>query len=87
MRLQYVALLPPALLAVKRRGGPVAQLWVLFAIFQLFRASIFSGKIWGSKLWRRGGEGGASDENVAAAAAQRELTVKVSSWYDSGRRL
>ena len=82
-----VALLPPALLAVKRRGGPVAQLWVLFAIFQLFRASIFSGKIWGTKLWRRGGEGGASDENVAAAAAQRELTVKVSSWYDSGRRL
>lgn len=48
-----VALLPPVLLAVKRRGGTVAQLWTCFAIFQLFRATLFSGKIWGDKLWQR----------------------------------
>ena len=39
-------LLPPALLRVKVLGGNVEQVWACFAIFQMFRAASFAGKIW-----------------------------------------
>lgn len=39
-------LLPPALLRVKALGGNVEQVWACFAVFQLFRAACFTGKIW-----------------------------------------
>jgi Na+-driven multidrug efflux pump len=39
-------LLPPALLRVKVLGGNVEQVWACFAVFQLFRAACFAGKIW-----------------------------------------
>jgi Na+-driven multidrug efflux pump len=41
-----VALLTPALLAVKTRGGPVALVWTCFAAFQACRAALFSGYLW-----------------------------------------
>jgi Na+-driven multidrug efflux pump len=51
------ALLPPALLQIKFRQGTVAQIWGCFAIFQLFRAFFFLGKVWGapflSKLFQK----------------------------------
>eukprot|EP00980_Cylindrotheca_fusiformis_P007817 scaffold1669_cov129-Cylindrotheca_fusiformis.AAC.28 len=40
------ALLPSALLQVKRIGGNVEQVWACFAAFQLFRATCFAGRIW-----------------------------------------
>jgi hypothetical protein len=43
-------LLPPALLRIKRIGGTVVDVWSAFAIFQLFRALCFVGRIWGGKL-------------------------------------
>ena len=46
------ALLPPALLQVKFRQGDVSQVWACFVVFQLFRALLFSGKIWGGSVWR-----------------------------------
>ena len=49
--LASTALLPPALLQVKFRGGDVGQVWACFAVFQLFRALCFTGKIWGRSLW------------------------------------
>jgi len=49
--LASTALLPPALLQVKFRGGDVGQIWACFAVFQLFRALCFTGKIWGRSLW------------------------------------
>ena len=39
-------LLPPALIRVKTLGGNVEQVWLCFAIFQLFRSLCFAGKIW-----------------------------------------
>jgi hypothetical protein len=45
--LATTALLPPALLMVKRRGGPVMLIWACFAAFQAFRASIFTWRVWG----------------------------------------
>ena len=46
-------LLPPALLAVKRAGGPVVNVWWCFAAFQCGRAACFTAAIWGAGLWRR----------------------------------
>eukprot|EP00934_Nitzschia_sp_Nitz4_P003157 Nitzschia sp. Nitz4//scaffold308_size21609//897//2761//NITZ4_008600-RA/size21609-augustus-gene-0.40-mRNA-1//1//CDS//3329547146//3147//frame0 len=46
------ALLPPALLQVKRTGGNVEQIWGCFALFQLFRALCFVGRIWIGPLRR-----------------------------------
>jgi Na+-driven multidrug efflux pump len=40
------ALLPPVLWRVKTSGGNVAQVWSCFAVFQLFRALCFAGRIW-----------------------------------------
>ena len=46
-------LLPPALLAVKRRGGPVALVWTAFGVYQGFRAALFTARIWGPRLLRK----------------------------------
>ena len=40
------ALLPTALLRIKLTGGTVEQVWACFAVFQLFRALLFAGRIW-----------------------------------------
>lgn len=45
--------LPFALIQIKRAGAPVAQVWGCFAAFQLFRATMFAGKIWGGALVSR----------------------------------
>lgn len=45
-------LLPPALLRVKMSGGNVEQVWACFAVFQLFRALCFGGKVWGRSIAR-----------------------------------
>jgi Na+-driven multidrug efflux pump len=45
-------LLPPALLRVKILGGNVEQVWACFAVFQLFRAACFAGKIWARPVWK-----------------------------------
>lgn len=47
------ALLPPSLLRVKMSGGTVEQVWACFAIFQLFRAICFAGKIWAGPVTKR----------------------------------
>jgi Na+-driven multidrug efflux pump len=47
------ALLPPALVRVKLSGGNVEQVWACFAAFQLFRALLFSGRIWAGPIARR----------------------------------
>ena len=44
------ALLPSALLWVKKIGGNVEQVWGCFAAFQLFRATCFVGRIYGGPL-------------------------------------
>ena len=49
------ALLPNVLLRIKKAGSAngVVQVWMYFAVFQLFRALCFSGKLWGRRLWNR----------------------------------
>ena len=47
------ALLPSALVRVKMIGGNVEQVWACFAVFQLFRATCFGGKIWLPSLVRK----------------------------------
>lgn len=44
------ALLPPALIRVKLLGGNVEQVWACFAVFQLFRAACFAGRIWSGSV-------------------------------------
>jgi Na+-driven multidrug efflux pump len=39
------ALLPPVLRYVRAGGGPVSQVWLCFATFQLFRSSCFVGRL------------------------------------------
>lgn len=39
------ALLPPVLRRIRSGGGPVSQVWICFALFQLFRSSCFLGRI------------------------------------------
>mmetsp|Transcript_9646 Transcript_9646/g.21469 ORF Transcript_9646/g.21469 Transcript_9646/m.21469 type:complete len:569 (-) Transcript_9646:64-1770(-) len=39
------ALLPPVLRRIRSGGGPVSQVWVCFALFQLFRSACFLGRI------------------------------------------
>jgi Na+-driven multidrug efflux pump len=46
-------LLPPALLQVKFRNGNVAQVWGCFVVFQMFRALMFTGRIWGGFAMQR----------------------------------
>ncbi len=43
--LTSTALLPPVLRKIRAGGGPVVQVWVCFALFQLFRSFCFLGKI------------------------------------------
>jgi Na+-driven multidrug efflux pump len=43
------ALLPPVLRRIRSGGGPVQQVWVCFALFQLFRSSCFLGRIWATR--------------------------------------
>lgn len=50
------ALLPSALLRVKHVGGNVEQVWACFAVFQLFRATCFAGRIWSGPVLKRFGE-------------------------------
>lgn len=47
------ALLPSALLRVKFMGGKVDQVWACFAVFQLFRATAFAGRIWSKAVVNR----------------------------------
>lgn len=47
------ALLPPALLQIKFRGGSVEHVWAAFCVFQTFRALTFAGRIWGGYALRR----------------------------------
>lgn len=49
-------MLPPALIRVKVMGGNVEQVWACFAVFQLFRAGFFAGRIWSGTLWKAIGE-------------------------------
>ena len=51
--LATIALFPPFLLAIKRRHAPVALVWYAFAVFQAFRAVLFTGRIWGGRLLPR----------------------------------
>ena len=51
--LMSTALLPSALMRVKIIGGNVEQVWACFAMFQLFRATFFGGKIWLPSLLRK----------------------------------
>jgi len=44
------ALLPPALLRIKDMGGNVEQVWACFAVFQLCRAGLFTGRIWSGSV-------------------------------------
>ena len=48
-----VALLPPALIAAKQRGGPIVLVWTIFAVFNLCRAILFGARVWGSQLLER----------------------------------
>ena len=68
------ALLPTALLRVKHIGGNVVQVWAIFAVFQLFRATCFAGRIWsGSVLQGITGmfsAGGETDKKVKQAKSK-----------------
>ena len=46
-------LLPPALLRIKKLQEPVSYVWGAFAVFQLFRAFCFTGRIWGGSIARK----------------------------------
>jgi len=39
------ALLPPVLRKIRAGGGPVSQVWICFALFQLFRSSCFVARL------------------------------------------
>lgn len=39
------ALLPPVLRRIRAGGGPVSQVWICFALFQLFRSACFVGRL------------------------------------------
>lgn len=56
------ALLPPVLRRIRAGGGPVSQVWVCFALFQLFRSSCFAGRL------LMGGGGEKTKEAEAAVA-------------------
>jgi Na+-driven multidrug efflux pump len=59
------ALLPPALIyGVKLVKGPVVNVWWGFAFFQLFRATCFTGRLWGGKLLAMGHKGKKSARRV-----------------------
>jgi hypothetical protein len=41
--------LPPVLRKIRSGGGAVQQVWVCFALFQLFRSTCFLGRIWATR--------------------------------------
>ena len=43
------ALLPPVLRRIRSGGGAVQQVWICFALFQLFRSFCFLGRIWATR--------------------------------------
>mmetsp|Transcript_32318 Transcript_32318/g.78272 ORF Transcript_32318/g.78272 Transcript_32318/m.78272 type:complete len:322 (+) Transcript_32318:799-1764(+) len=43
--LASTALLPPVLRRIRAGGGPVSQVWICFALFQLFRSACFAGRL------------------------------------------
>eukprot|EP00592_Proboscia_alata_P028671 CAMPEP_0194445334 /NCGR_PEP_ID=MMETSP0176-20130528/127799_1 /TAXON_ID=216777 /ORGANISM="Proboscia alata, Strain PI-D3" /LENGTH=738 /DNA_ID=CAMNT_0039271875 /DNA_START=9 /DNA_END=2225 /DNA_ORIENTATION=+ len=48
------ALLPPVLFRIKRSSeGTVGMIWNAFAVFQLFRAVMFAGRLWGGRFLRK----------------------------------
>ena len=47
------ALFPSIVFKVKQAQGPVVHVWACFAGFQLFRALMFTGRIWLPKLWMK----------------------------------
>ena len=47
------ALLPSALMRIKVTGGNVEQVWACFAVFQLFRATLFAGRIWSGPVLKK----------------------------------
>jgi len=69
------ALLPPALIRVKVLGGNVEQVWACFAVFQLFRAAFFSGRIWSGSLFKsfanifRGGDASGEAKRAGVKAS------------------
>jgi len=52
------AVFPFFLLKIKASAGPVVNIWWGFALFQLFRALCFTGRLWGGVLIDRLGLGG-----------------------------
>lgn len=46
-------LFPFGLLKLKSGSGPVSNVWYGFVLFQLFRATCFTGKIWGAPLLKK----------------------------------
>jgi Na+-driven multidrug efflux pump len=69
-------LLPPALIRVKVLGGNVEQVWACFAVFQLFRAACFAGKIWTRPVLKGlstylGGSGGGGSSGTAKVVGKQ----------------
>ena len=58
-------LLPPGLLRIKTMQGTVEQIWGAFAVFQLFRATCFTGRIWGGRIMKSLFGGVTKDEGKA----------------------
>jgi len=47
------AVFPFALFKIKHASGPVVNIWFGFALFQLFRAVCFTGKLWGGEVLKK----------------------------------
>lgn len=60
-------LLPSGLLQIKKHQGPVSQVWAAFAVFQLFRALCFTGRIWGVFLLKKLSGGGTKEAEKKAS--------------------
>jgi len=60
------AIFPFFLMRIKAAGGPVVNVWYGFALFQLFRAACFTGKLWGRDAIKGifGGGGGEKEEGI-----------------------
>lgn len=50
------ALLPPVLRRIRSGGGPVSQVWICFALFQLFRSACFLGRILATRKGKKDAE-------------------------------
>ena len=47
------AIFPFALFKIKKTGAPVTHVWFGFAIFQLFRATCFTSRLWGAQILKK----------------------------------